>query len=467
MSFFDMDFDGSIDPLSRDYSYDQHHDGHRWSVASSIDSPGYTPIVTSRNSSFTTINRFLQEQDAPFFSPATAFVWESNFAVNAAGHFSDNGQLRSPAYTSNASSSWSDQRDTPPVTSPGLRALSYSPSHFYNDDVVPFAFGGNPPMERRDSHSGGCCVAMHDVQKMADAQPDSDSYHFDNEPANYISYGSYAQEGYQPIVGDDSQSSTPYSGNNSDYVPQQAPQQPPQRHELASPVIRRRRAQSSRNGHSPASSARVSKRPQAGRRSSSHQNHTQSTEDDEPQCVPSSGRAFPCPLAIHGCLSSFGSKNEWKRHVTTQHMRLGFWRCDLCTNERKPNDFNRKDLFTQHVRRMHPPDSQRTTYKKSIPRSPKDPADEQYLQAAATRCYIPLRSSPEECRCIICEKVFRGHGAWDERMEHIGRHMETAKKEGEQPSDPRKWKRDEFAERWMRDHELLIVNENGGLELAP
>lgn len=36
-------------------------------------------------------------------------------------------------------------------------------------------------------------------------------------------------------------------------------------------------------------------------------------------------------------------------------MRLGFWRCDQCPDVHcKPNDFNRKDLFIQHVRRMHP-----------------------------------------------------------------------------------------------------------------
>ncbi|KAK4507460.1 hypothetical protein PRZ48_001195 [Zasmidium cellare] len=394
------------------------------------------------------------EPDAPFFSPATAFMWENNVIVNAAGHFSHTGQLHSPAYTSNASSSWDDQRDTPPITSPGLRALSHSPLHIYNDDVVPFAFGGNPSIERRDSHSGGCCVAMHDVQKTAD--PQLESYHFDEEP-NYISYGSFAQEGYQPIVGDDSQSNASYSGNNSDYVPQQLPH----RHEQASPVIRRRRAQSSRNGHSTGSSARVSKRPQASRRSSSYQSQAQSVEDADSQSVPSSGRAFPCPLAIHGCMSSFGSKNEWKRHVTSQHMRLGFWRCDLCANERKPNDFNRKDLFTQHVRRMHPP------YKKAVPRSPKEPGDDQYLQDAATRCYIPLRTAPEKSRCIICEKTFSGHNTWDDRMEHIGRHMETAKKEGEQPSDPRRWKTDEFTEQWMLQERILVWNDGDELELAP
>lgn len=171
-------------------------------------------------------------------------------------------------------------------------------------------------------------------------------------------------------------------------------------------------------------------------------------------------------MSIHGCMSGFGNKNEWKRHVTTQHMRLGFWRCDLCAHDKKPNDFNRKDLFTQHVRRMHPSDGLRA-YKKPEPGSPKDPIDEQYLQDAAARCYHHLRSLPEECRCIICEKRFHGPGAWDERMEHIGRHMETAKKEGELPVHASKWKTDELTTQWMINQRILIMDEDGQLELAP
>ncbi|KAK1918458.1 hypothetical protein P3342_001376 [Pyrenophora teres f. teres] len=41
-------------------------------------------------------------------------------------------------------------------------------------------------------------------------------------------------------------------------------------------------------------------------------------------------RPFPCPLAAYGCTSNFPSKNEWKRHVSTQHIKLTYWRCDLC-----------------------------------------------------------------------------------------------------------------------------------------
>ena len=40
-------------------------------------------------------------------------------------------------------------------------------------------------------------------------------------------------------------------------------------------------------------------------------------------------RIFTCSFAPYGCQSTFVSKNEWKRHVTSQHLQLGFYRCDV------------------------------------------------------------------------------------------------------------------------------------------
>ena len=65
-------------------------------------------------------------------------------------------------------------------------------------------------------------------------------------------------------------------------------------------------------------------------------------------------RPFPCAFAFAGCNSTFGSKNEWKRHIASQHLCLQYYRCSQCpqsVNEGKGNEFNRKDLFTQHLRR--------------------------------------------------------------------------------------------------------------------
>ncbi|RMZ84948.1 hypothetical protein DV738_g80, partial [Chaetothyriales sp. CBS 135597] len=77
----------------------------------------------------------------------------------------------------------------------------------------------------------------------------------------------------------------------------------------------------------------------------------------------SRSRAFYCPFAAFGCESVFPTKNEWKRHTAAQHLQVDFYRCDMggcsashpnqVTIAKGHNDFNRKDLFTQHCRRMH------------------------------------------------------------------------------------------------------------------
>lgn len=207
-------------------------------------------------------------------------------------------------------------------------------------------------------------------------------------------------------------------------------------------------------------------------------------------------RPFICSFNRYGCPSTFGSKNEWKRHVSSQHLRLGIYRCDIgaCVpvssqHRRKSssssvgnskclraaggngiasesvagfNEFNRKDLFTQHVRRMHGPPT-------SASRTEKDAFDAS-LDAVRERCLISLRDSPPRSICGFCNSpakantrpdgvaahgsrdvVFEGHSAWDERMEHVGKHLERG--EGAEMED-------EGLREWMVG-EGLVTRENG------
>lgn len=182
--------------------------------------------------------------------------------------------------------------------------------------------------------------------------------------------------------------------------------------------------------------------------------------------------SFPCPLALYGCASSFGSKNEWKRHVNTQHLRLDLWRCDQCNDrETRPNDFNRKDLFVQHLRRMHhKPAEADTSYQrrtsltgskgsksKAITMEDTDPE----VIAAERRCHIRLRLPPATSSCLFCPADFEGPGSWEERMEHVGRHLEQDKKEGKEALAPRVWRRDETVEQWLESEGLIVHNSYG------
>ncbi|KAF2197804.1 hypothetical protein GQ43DRAFT_190023 [Delitschia confertaspora ATCC 74209] len=146
-------------------------------------------------------------------------------------------------------------------------------------------------------------------------------------------------------------------------------------------------------------------------------------------------RPFPCPLALYGCSSSFVSKNEWKRHVSTQHIKLGFWRCDLCSatidtkdpNSLYHNDFNRKDLFTQHLRRMHAAPAGKKGSGGGMDNG-EWPVCEDNITEHQRRCYMSLRLPPPQSSCLFCDRVFVGVGSWDERMEHVGRHLEKERK---------------------------------------
>ena len=207
----------------------------------------------------------------------------------------------------------------------------------------------------------------------------------------------------------------------------------------------------------PAKKSRAAnKRPSGSSTSKSARTHT--------------NRAFPCPFATYGCPATFGSKNEWKRHINTQHMRLGYWRCDLCDQVR-PNDFNRKDLFIQHMRRMHTAENRTKTAGTtsdlnggaSTPGAKaalaKNDPEELALNAAASRCWRRIHTPPEQSSCLFCDVKFSGPGTWDERLEHIGRHMEFIVKEGE-VVDPARWEKDFQLEEWLIREEI-IVGVNG------
>ena len=146
-------------------------------------------------------------------------------------------------------------------------------------------------------------------------------------------------------------------------------------------------------------------------------------------------RVFTCAFHHYGCEATFGSKNEWKRHVGSQHLQLGFFRCDtgFCnpdaessstkshsTSAKSYNDFNRKDLFTQHHRRMHTPWS-------TASREPSAKAKQDFensLEDVRKRCWHERRAPPRRSTCGFCRRVFEGPNGWDERMEHVGKHFE-------------------------------------------
>ncbi|KAK4451041.1 hypothetical protein QBC34DRAFT_402051 [Podospora aff. communis PSN243] len=191
-------------------------------------------------------------------------------------------------------------------------------------------------------------------------------------------------------------------------------------------------------------------------------------------------RPYVCVFNFAGCESTFASKNEWKRHVNSQHLLLNYWICqeDGCGSKetnpdpppaasartksisattppfssrtssstsppprnnrdppRSPNGaiFNRKDLYMQHMRRLHMSLFPRRGLEARGNRAiPGDGAEIQKREdrlrsfadnARQTRCALPEHIT---CPAADCGCEFNGPEAWDLRMEHVARHLDRA-----------------------------------------
>ncbi|KAK1064598.1 hypothetical protein LTR74_008600 [Friedmanniomyces endolithicus] len=436
---------------------------------------------TTRTPPMQPMHRFLMEHDRTLFTSGT-FHQDPTMQSLPDVPFHFQGYIRvddstyhlqrypSPSYsgfsTSRTSSSV-EERDPSPWSSPDIRAATYSPDTVYPETGLQFSGGFGSFHDL--GHGPTDCVTLHDVQQYADAQPEPIIYA--DEP---VIYGTYAHEGYQPMPD--------CAHNVVQCIPSHSDANETKDNAAGvegAPSSCRRWTQSTRSPTSPRSPTKIMKRPSPSKRSPS----SQSADDhkDTHSKTNSLPRAFPCPFAQYGCASTFGSKNEWKRHVYTQHLRLGYWRCDQCPNgDRRPNDFNRKDLFVQHVRRMHPVSAEAkkaaAAGSKSRPArggggggrgGHKDDGDELVLDTMRLRCYREMRKAPARSGCLFCDQVFAGANSWDERMEHIGRHLEAAKKDREEGErvDPSTWLVDEVTEGWLLK-EGLARREKCGLKLV-
>ncbi|CAG9999645.1 unnamed protein product [Clonostachys byssicola] len=142
-------------------------------------------------------------------------------------------------------------------------------------------------------------------------------------------------------------------------------------------------------------------------------------------------RPFFCVFEFAGCNSRFTSKNEWKRHVLHQHVidKVNLCSYGACASDNEKHakymdglqgkQFNRKDLYDCHVRRSH---GHPTT--KGQTREEWECMIKALLeQSWHVRCLTPTYM---ECPNPDCNLSFQGDDAWDQRMEHIARHMEMA-----------------------------------------
>jgi hypothetical protein len=187
-------------------------------------------------------------------------------------------------------------------------------------------------------------------------------------------------------------------------------------------------------------------------------------------------RAFTCVFNFAGCSSTFASKNEWKRHVATQHLNFYTWVCNLdacgkthaeaSSSSKKESGgasskgatFNRKDLFTQHLRRMHAPHRKRPDKQKSA-------WDDRIKDLQKTSQHVN-RQGPRALKCPVaeCGAHFSGSKCWDDRMEHVAKHLEkVAETKG---AAIVQHENDELLVKWAQN-EGIINRVDGKYELIP
>lgn len=194
-----------------------------------------------------------------------------------------------------------------------------------------------------------------------------------------------------------------------------------------------------------------------------------------------SKRMLPCTFHHFGCEKEFGNKNEWKRHINSQHVQLGYFRCDMGVchpdnqiGQRSFNDFNRKDLFTQHCRRMHAP----YATKEGEPSTKEKEDFEKEMDQIRDRCWQFKRLPPSRGVCGFCHQRFtksEGKGpkeksgaAWDDRLDHVVRHYErdrVDKKDEIVDEDLKAWALEEGVIRPGRNGQCWLIGHeptNGG-----
>lgn len=423
-------------PVEMYYHFSSEHqllEGQDWIQYPNSASPACHPFPTSKYPSYHSPNA---EPQHPYYS--------------------------SPSTLYNNSSSASSDRLSPSIAS---RASSLLPSpHLCHVEVSGLEFASYSDGYYENSP----CVAMQNIQKTADTMnedPVDDYTGYEYEPQEPQELVPVASEHSEPTPSVYGQFPIPVAhqeslnGSSSEPSPEPTPASDPESdyNPCPSPAARRRRAAKQPSTPVTRGHNRVTKRrlPQNLAKPSRSSQETP--------------RAFLCPLAPYGCKSAFNAKNEWKRHAMTQHFRMGFWRCDQCTDSPdRPNDFNRKDLFVQHVRRMHPTNTAvlaPNNSKKKGRVQDKVATVEAALNKIAERCYQLTHSAPESCCCVFCEETFEGEGAMESRTEHVGKHMESRRKEGSEPVAVEDWREDKELESWLLLNGM-VVRKNGVLEVS-
>jgi hypothetical protein len=331
----------------------------------------------------------------------------------------------------------------------GPGSLAFSPSHQSHHQAMEITDHPLPPRDR--PLYGDHSVTLQELQHYPD--PEAESAHYNQQFLEHNS-GSYPS-GLEENKGEcEVEMDEDDEDDNECYSPTKK-----MKYTAPAPAMARKLRKQNKAKSTSKSTHRPGRPPTSKLNTSNPQLENQNAS-----------RLFACSFSHYGCTSTFRTKNEWKRHVTSQHLKLGFFRCDVdfcnakekkraftnsgngLTTQSSPHDFNRKDLFTQHQRRMHKPPTLLAN-----PTEQNKNAFEASLENVRQRCWIERRKAPAQSTCGFCGFHFKGPRGWEDRMEHVGKHYEQGDQNEREDVDLREW---------ALEHGLIQPTRPGGWVLT-
>ncbi|OAQ62092.1 zinc finger domain-containing protein [Pochonia chlamydosporia 170] len=139
---------------------------------------------------------------------------------------------------------------------------------------------------------------------------------------------------------------------------------------------------------------------------------------------------IPCLFQFAGCRSRCKGKNEWKRHIRTQHLLEEAFVCPSCESK----VFNRKDLFKQHYIRMHCTKEEAEALRKRQCSTVFQKKLEE-LQLQAVRADQPAHPRADHCFMMGCQTTFAEEDSWGKCLEHVAKHQEAVMRGKEEIRD--------------------------------
>ena len=146
-----------------------------------------------------------------------------------------------------------------------------------------------------------------------------------------------------------------------------------------------------------------------------------------------------CDLVLCAYPFTSGHKKHILHTESSEFLPSKGKRKKINLSEMRYHDFDRKDLFTQHITRMHVPCG--------LPSNADKAAFEARIPISRDRCHLQLRNLPMRCRCLYCPyKTLEGGSSWTDRLEHVDKHLEKNDVEMENEI------KDEDQITWMMQH---------------